>query len=573
MKALEGLSVFARAYPDDAGVLVLLGNANRNLGRVNEAKAYLERAVLLAPDVAPVRTQLAVSHLDVGEEDAAIAELESASESPSEALVAGSLLVLTHLASHDLDSALAAAQRLAKDHPRSPAALNTLAVAHEARGELEDARANLRRAIEIDSSFLTATLNLARLERQTGSSGEATRLYGVVLELRPEHPVALVALARMASDAGRIRETVELLKRAQRHNPNAVAPRLVLAAYHLRRGETELALDLANEAKQINPASPRVAITMGRALLAAGDPMGAVREFEGVVERFPRVPGVLLELSVAYRRIGELPRARATLELLLEFEPDHFLASAGLGSIALLTGDGAAAGEMARKLVRLRPDNAAGHLLLAQAAMAEGDSDLAVTSFDRAFETAPSRIVVDKRHRGLMDMGRTSLAIQHLRDWLREHGADPARRLKLATALEAAGRAQEAIIEYERLLFEDENNPVALNNLALLYQGRDDAKAVDLAQRAYAAVPNAPAIADTLGWILVHTGEVEEGMRLLDRALASETGDPDIRYHYAAGLEKLGRRSEARTALTALLRSDASFVSRAEAVALLARLN
>ena len=72
-----------------------------------------------------------------------------------------------------------------------------------------------------------------------------------------------------------------------------------------------MALKLADEARRINPASARVAITRGRALLANDDPDGAIEALERVVERSPRAPEVLLELAVAHQRAGDEPRAEA----------------------------------------------------------------------------------------------------------------------------------------------------------------------------------------------------------------------------------------------------------------------
>ena len=47
--------------------------------------------------------------------------------------------------------------------------------------------------------------------------------------------------------------------------------------------------------------------------------------------------------------------------------------------------------------------------------------------------------------------------------------------------------------------------------------------------------PHIPEIADTYGWLLAQTGEIQQGLEVLEQALAGAPGNPDIRYHVAQG--------------------------------------
>ena len=120
--------------------------------------------------------------------------------------------------------------------------------------------------------------------------------------------------------------------------------------------------------------------------------------------------------------------------------------------------------------------------------------------------------------------------------------------------------------EYTRLVTERTTDPIALNNLAWLYQRqRDLPKARELAERAFAAGPAAPQIDDTLGWILLAQGETERAVTYLTAANSAAPRNPNIQYHLAVALQRVGRSADAQAMLETLLGSGVSFTDKAEA--------
>ena len=73
---------------------------------------------------------------------------------------------------------------------------------------------------------------------------------------------------------------------------------------------------------------------------------------------------------------------------------------------------------------------------------------------------------------------------------------------------------------------------------------------------------------DTLGWLLVLNGESNRGLVLLQEARIKAPHIPDIQYHLAVALEKVGRKDEARKELNRLLKSNKAFPERDKAEAL-----
>jgi Flp pilus assembly protein TadD len=130
-----------------------------------------------------------------------------------------------------------------------------------------------------------------------------------------------------------------------------------------------------------------------------------------------------------------------------------------------------------------------------------------------------------------------------------------------------------AISEYTRLVTERPADAAALNNLAWLYQQKGDlGKARGLAERAVAAAPRAAQVDDTFGWILLAQGEADKAVTYLSAASLSAPRNPDIQYHLAVALHRVGRAADAQATLETLLGSGVSFADKAEAEKLLQEL-
>ena len=70
-----------------------------------------------------------------------------------------------------------------------------------------------------------------------------------------------------------------------------------------------------------------------------------------------------------------------------------------------------------------------------------------------------------------------------------------------------------------------------------------------MARRASIAAPDDPDVLDTLGWTLLHEGEVDEALPLLLRSLQLKPGNPAVEYHLGVALRESGDIDQARSAL------------------------
>ena len=74
---------------------------------------------------------------------------------------------------------------------------------------------------------------------------------------------------------------------------------------------------------------------------------------------------------------------------------------------------------------------------------------------------------------------------------------------------------------------------------------------------------------DTLGWLLVSTGDVERGLNLLRQAFTRAADNAEVRYHLAVALNLSGRHDEARQELEKALEGGEAFDGVADAKNLL----
>ena len=121
----------------------------------------------------------------------------------------------------------------------------------------------------------------------------------------------------------------------------------------------------------------------------------------------------------------------------------------------------------------------------------------------------------------------------------------------IAMLLQSMNRMDEAQKRYERVIQLDRQAPVAANNLAWMYaeRGGNLDVALQLAQTARRNLPNAHAVADTLGWVYYKKQQYDMAIRELTDAVAKDPENPEYQYHLGAAYAAKGDVPKARVAL------------------------
>lgn len=146
------------------------------------------------------------------------------------------------------------------------------------------------------------------------------------------------------------------------------------------------------------------------------------------------------------------------------------------------------------------------------------------------------------------------------------------RTLAYASGLVDEGQHNAAIAQHESLVASRPADARVLNNLAWLYQEKGDSRALEFARRAHEAAPEPSHTNDTLGWVLVQNGQADKGLPYLRTAFVRDSRNPDIRYHLAVALSRLGRDGEARRELEEVVRLMPESSAAAKAKTMLAQM-
>jgi len=183
--------------------------------------------------------------------------------------------------------------------------------------------------------------------------------------------------------------------------------------------------------------------------------------------------------------------------------------------------------------------------------------DEAVAELRRALPLAPSDAVRGSIHVQIGDaqakIGSRQEALASFQEGKKLTGFVP---IQLPLMMQALGDIEGAISEYQVLLQRNPNQTIALNNLAYAFAERGERLdyALALARRLVSIVPMASTFADTLGWVLFKSGQIEEAEETMLEAVRLEGGmQGTLLDHLAAVMDARAVWTEDRRALRGLL--------------------
>jgi putative PEP-CTERM system TPR-repeat lipoprotein len=568
-QAITILEAARREAPNDPQVLALLGSAHMGLGQHNVAVNYLDRALAASGGAADVHAAFGLSLLGGGQHDLALKQLHEAFKKEPGQARSGIALAILHMQRGEPKQAVEVAEAVVKRVPANAYLLNLLGVARLATGDRKGARAAFQEAVAADPSLVAAHLNIGRLDVGDGDFPAARNRFQTVLKRRPSNALAMYELGVAEQAAGQTADAIRWLEKARSADRRHVTAAARLVDLYIGTRATDKALEVAKDADAANPDNLDALAALGRAYLAVGNQQAAQTAFTRMA-RLASFDAAWQTEIARYQAAANNPQgASYSLEKALSGRPDYLPAQALMVELDLRAGNVAKAEERARSIVKRVPDQAIGHRLLADAAMARKKYPEAIERYRTALAKEQSADGALRLFGAYAAAGDTKAGNEFLESWLRSHRADRTVQHALAEGYVRAGNLASARARYERMADAQGDDASVLNNLAniLLLQG-DHQKALGYAERAYQLAPGVAAIQDTLGWALVQAGQLEPGIRHLRDARLRDPQSAEIRYHLAVALVRAGRRDEARRELEPVIGPDARFQSRELALGL-----
>ncbi|MET0012494.1 MAG: XrtA/PEP-CTERM system TPR-repeat protein PrsT [Sedimenticola sp.] len=554
-------------------IMNLLASSLLHQGKVDEAVELLKHIVDIEPDSPIARMRLGVGFLAAGDQQSGITHLKSILESDPEFEQADVLLVLNHLRNKSYDQALAAAQDYQQRNPNSATPLNLQGLAYLSMQRELDARRLFEQAKAIAPGDLTACHNLALIEIKAKKNEKARNLY---LEVLRHHPGELSSLLKLAALDGlekKEQAMVERLQQAIIAHPEAVQPRLVLARHYLVINKPEFVQGLFSELANEKRNTPEVLMILASSQLALQKFADAKIPLDKFIAIQPQSARAHYLLSRAHAGLNNQADSRDELEKAVALDSDFLPAQLEISNVLLREENY----EQAKKHIEIVKGLASDHpsVLKLESSLAklEGDSKIALHQAEMAFKKAPDRESMFFLARLKWSMGDREGSIKLQEQWVKQHPKDSLARHELAGAYLQNGRNGKAIEHYKILLELDNNNLIALNNLAWELRDLEPVQALDYAIRASHINSESAPILDTLALLFLKNGEIEKATRTIRRALDKEPGSLTIQYHSAMIDAKAGREIAARNTLQKLVGNAVAFPEKEEARKLLGELS
>jgi putative PEP-CTERM system TPR-repeat lipoprotein len=532
-----------------------------------EARRSLERAAVLNPAQPKLLTELAASQIASGDEAAALTSLERAVVLDKTGVTPDLFLIQTHIKAKRHDAALKAIDQLEKKNPQSPVASNLRGAVAAAKGDMAQARMQFERALKLQPAYLPAANNLAQLDVQAKDLRSARQRFEQIIKIDPKNASAWISLAQLAGMQNDGKAYFDSLEKAKQVAPDGGQARELLIKYWLMKKDFARAISESREA--INATGNKAFYDpLGAAHAMSGNKLESLAAYEKWAESAPASPVAHYRLAVAQESNGKRTDALTALDKALKLSPDYPDAMQAKASLLGAQGKIDEALGLVRDFQKRHANSYVGYAAEAEVQMQAKRPTEAAKLFERAARLSGHGMFLVQSKSAYVAAGQAQVGERVLSDWLAKHPKDMLVKHALAQAQLDSGRSKEAAAHYEWLVNANPNDLIALNNLAWVYGNLGDARAVTTAERALKLQPNNAAVKDTLGWLLVRSGGVKQGVEYLRQAVKAQPNAPEIGIHLADGLARLGQHKEALSTLELLLGSGRDFPQKNEAVRL-----
>jgi putative PEP-CTERM system TPR-repeat lipoprotein len=546
----------------------VLGSAYLAKGNYTEGIAELNRALELDPSLADVHVKKGLVAMKRGKSEEAESELVSAMRLRPEAQETRRMLALHYINKNQPAKAIDTLKQGLQGGTADAVSYYLMGEAYARQNNLNEARAHYQKAKEADPRYDPAYFRMASLDFAQQKQEQGIKEIRSLLEKEPGNVQALLALASLAelnSDDSEARRNY--LAAADTGKVEGV----IAAALYLQRAkDPDKALSLLDEGLRKAPKDIRLLEVKGRVFLANRKFKEALAAFEDIDRiNHPIGFGYLVNTYVA---MGEHAKAIEKVEAEIKGNPTNLGLRAELSRIYFLKGDKTAAAESARDIIKKNPDSPVGYLALALVQESSSEIDKAIETLRSAPKSQSAAFPLMLGNLFARKKNYSAALEQYRHAEKMSPGSDQVLFQK-GSVLYAMGRKREAAEEYQKVVRLSPNHAMALNNLAYLHveDGRNPAQALPYATRAFMLAPQNDNIRDTLGYVLLKNGRIDQGLGMLKKASEGSPKNPSIHYHLALAYKERGDSSKATEQLQKAL-ALGDFPEAGEAKALMGKM-
>ncbi len=571
-EALLG-SVLARDA-ENKQALELMAGALLAQGKRSRAIDVYRHLAEQNPDSSEVLIKLGLALMSRGDVSLGVVNLEKAialapgEDKPQLALFLGLLN------GGETVRALVAAEQWAANKPENSSALLALGWSLLADGQIGAAKKAFEDVLKVSPGNPSATQNLAVLAIRAGDVTGALNYYQASLKVYPKHAGTVAALAKLQMRIGQRKEAVLGLEKVWQSNPELVEPARLLGRALLLEGNTARAQQVLAKSLKTNAENTGLLLALGAVQAENANYLQAVATLERLVDLQPDSAHNYYLLAQAYYRAGDKKGFASAMKKSYRLKPDALKVQVAMLGLLLGQEQYAKARGIVADMAKNHPDKAEVYVQAARLSLAEGKLIESLQAYQHARRLAPQRsdIVVDVAL-AQWRLGEHDAAILAMEAWLKKNPGNRVVSYNLANFYFLGQRKAEARRAFSDIVASQPNHVSALNNLASLLRDTDLPHALQYAERAHKLAPNAPEIADTLAMtLLAGRGQEVRAIRLLEKAVQRAPGNPEISYNLARALAGKGEQERAADILKRLAGSQGKFPQKEQARSLLVEL-
>lgn len=424
-----------------------------------------------------------------------------------------------------------------KENPNEAVYHNLRALLQITAKDLIGAEKSFLKVIELKPKNVQALMRLSTLALNKENFDQAKQYANKALENSPYEVVAYQVLADVAMQQQGIEAAEAIFLNAQSMFKGRFQSELEilksLGKLYFIKKQPEKLLALAQELNGRYQQVP-AALFLVEAQLANGDDIGAEQTLRQIIIKAPNegMPQFILA-KLLDKKEGKTSEVLDLLDKAALNLHNPVAVLAYKTGILIRQKKYQQALAVAKQVDQSNSEQGAGKKLIADVYLAEEKYPQALEQYQLAYKKNPNINNLDGVLKILTLQNKHNDVIALLNEELIKHKEETALQFRLAVAYQNANQNKLSIKYYQTVLSKQQNNVIALNNLAWIYSHEHNPKAVIVAKQAYEIAPKSSIVADTYGFMLLEQGDYQESIKVLKQGLALDRDSPILKLHLA----------------------------------------
>ena len=547
----DNLKILADLLPEQEKFTLLLAQLLSDQGRSAEAEKYLTTLVNRQPENQSAKVALIDSVL-IQDRQRGMTLLEQEVKQYPEHLEIRFFHIKQLFIEKQSERALAILQSLTEDNSFSLddniRARAVLAEVYFSQNQEQEALALVEKNLSLDRQHEHSLILQAKYEVNNKIYDDAISTLRILLRSNPDSEEGLLLLGYTFLETGSELLADDQFRQALKLNPynvEAVVPVVerLLKVRDLERAEQTVIRALAKNSKE-----PRLLASLAQIKVMRQDWQGSdeiVTNMQALGTDKTYIDFIRGQIAQGQKKYTE---AITKYREVLLARPNFIPALQGIASCYTALHQSKDLLAFLEEFQRKHPQNTMSYLLASQVYLNSQNPSASKQSLSDGLREDPHWIVGYQRLATIEErLGKTDAAIAALRDGMEKNGNTLLLSVPLATLYVRAGKYDEAQALYEKVLTQQPDNLLVVNNyLVLLVDQLGDAEALTRAKSLVDVLSNTeePAFIDTYGWALVNLNDYVAGEAALRLAAESLPDIAEVRFHFGVALLRLNRMAE-----------------------------